>query len=914
MSVDKEMLHRTLLSSTLLIWGSIWGFTQALPEGFVDQLVIEHTQVITGTCFSEQGKMFVWEKQGRVLLFREEERELQPLLDIREEVGNWRDHGLLGFALHPNFERNGYIYLLYTVDRHYLMHVNKASYNPAENDYFSATIGRLARYTLDPEQNHERILPGSRKVLIGKTAADGIPLIHQSHGVGSLVFGTDGSLLVSAGDGASYSEVDVGQGKDTSTYALQALSDGIITQEENVGAFRSQMLHSLNGKVLRIDPETGSGLRSNPFFDRDNPYAPISKVWSLGMRNPFRMTLQPGTGVHSQEAGKPGTLFIGDVGWFNWEELNIVEEGGTNLGWPLYEGTDPMWSYFSRRTPNFHLPLSGAGSCEASYFAFQDLIVQAHRGKLIPYTSPCGSIRGIDQKFEFVHHPPLLKWSNTFNETFGAYTYQFQPSGELVSQLLGSSSSDITGAPFGGGSSTGGVFYEGAEFPEPYHGAYFHGDFAKKWIKAFLLDEAGKVVGVEDFHNQAGEVVHLTYHPVEECVYYVRFPRQIRKITYGGNQPPRAEIKSDVQYGTAPLTVRFFAYKSSDPEGEKLSYLWDFGDGVRTTLSSPIHTFQATSPDPQGFAVTLTVKDPAGDSSRTTQVISLNNTPPQVRISSIEDSSFYGMTSAYSLPLEAEVVDAEFPEEDLTYVWETFFHHNTHYHPEPPDSQRITEALITPAGCEEETYWYRFRLTVTDPAGLSTYDEKVLFPDCGPPPAQFVDFQLEESGEALMLTWDSQAEWEVESYQVERSLDGGLNYETLDTLLQRSENGSGQVYVYTDLQPKRGLNQYRIKAVNRFGSYVYSPFRSSVYPADLRFSLFPNPSPGKLTLLPFLQSDLLTSYSLYDLSGRLMYRHRGIPEKEVPIYLEVEELPSGLYLFEWKNEQQQIFEKVVLGK
>ena len=909
------MVYRTLLSVTLLSLGSSTSLSQALPEGFSDQLVVEHTQVITGTCFSEKGRMFAWEKQGRVLIFDEEQRVLQPLLDIREEVGNWRDHGLLGFALHPQFEQNGYIYLLYTVDRHYLMHAGKPSYSSEENDYFSATIGRLTRYTADPNQNHERIIPGSRKILLGETAADGIPLIHQSHGVGSLVFGTDGSLLISTGDGASYSEVDVGQGKDTSTYALQALSDGIITQEENVGAFRSQMLYSLNGKVLRIDPETGTGLASNPYFDKENPHVPISKIWSLGMRNPFRMALQPETGVHSPEAGKPGTLFIGDVGWFTWEELNIVEKGGANLGWPLYEGIDPMWSYYSRRTPNFHVELPHSSACEETHFAFQDLIVQAHKGKPIPYSSPCGhSHKGVKPYPEFVHHPPAIKWSNTFNESFGAYTPKFEASGEIVSQLLGSHTSGIVGEPFGGGSSTGGVFYQGATFPETYHGAYFHGDFAKKWIKAFLLDKAGKVVAVEDFHDQAGDVVHLAFHPLEECLYYVRFPRQIRKITFGGNQPPQAQIKVNQHFGNSPLTVQFHAHQSTDPEGEALTYHWDFGDGTTSTLPDPTHTFQTSVSDPLGFKVTLMVKDPEGDSSLAVQPISLNNTPPQVNISSIGDSSFYGMTASYSLPLQAEVLDAEFPQESLTYVWETFFHHNTHYHPEPPDSQRVTEALITPAGCEEETYWYRFRLTVTDPAGLSSYDEKELFPDCGPPPTEFVDFQLEALGESLLLTWNSQVEWEMESYHVERSSDGGVHYETLGTLASPGENGAGYVYSFEDTQPNHGYNQYRIKAANKYGSFVYSPVQGLAFPADLVFSLSPNPASSELTLLPFQQSDLLTSYSLYDVSGRLVYRHRGIPEKETPIYLAIEDLPAGLYLFEWKNDRQQVFKKIVLAR
>ena len=76
------------------------------------------------------------------------------------------------------------------------------------------------------------------------------------------------------------------------SYAPQALADGIIRPKEDVGAFRAQLVDSLNGKVLRIDPATGNGLPSNPYYDAANPRSARSRVWALGMRNPYRMSLQ----------------------------------------------------------------------------------------------------------------------------------------------------------------------------------------------------------------------------------------------------------------------------------------------------------------------------------------------------------------------------------------------------------------------------------------------------------------------------------------------------------------------------------------------------------------------------------------------------------------------------------------------
>ena len=149
------------------------------------------------------------------------------MLDISEEVGAWHDHGLLGFALHPQFAQNGYIYLLYLVDRHHLINFGTAGYSPTVSDYWNATIGRLTRYTLNKSGGIYSVAGGSRKILFGEQRSDGIIITERSHSTGSLVFGTDQTLLVSTGDGANVVGAD--KGSDPVTYFAQALADGILT-------------------------------------------------------------------------------------------------------------------------------------------------------------------------------------------------------------------------------------------------------------------------------------------------------------------------------------------------------------------------------------------------------------------------------------------------------------------------------------------------------------------------------------------------------------------------------------------------------------------------------------------------------------------------------------------------------------
>src|SRR5262249_26523084 len=217
----------------------------------------------------------------------------------------------------------------------------------------------------------------------------GIPIVSYSHGVGSLVFGEDGTLLVSTGDGGVASGVDTGG----AGYAAQALADGIIRSKEDVGAFRAQLVDCLNGKVLRLDPATGNGVPSKPYFDAANPRSAQSRVWALGLRNPFRMSLKPGSGSHVPSDGNPGVLYIGNAGWNSWEALFVATQSRVNFGWPIYEGFNTNTSYdlnvANRDAPN---PLYPAAGC-SQYFAFRDLLKEdtlAAAGQP-PFTNPCSS-------------------------------------------------------------------------------------------------------------------------------------------------------------------------------------------------------------------------------------------------------------------------------------------------------------------------------------------------------------------------------------------------------------------------------------------------------------------------------------------------------------------------------------------
>ncbi len=293
--------------------------TETIASGLVRPTAID---------WSADGRnLYIAEQRGLVKVVRDGDTLATPFIDIRDQVNGVRDRGLLDIAVHPDFENTPYIYLLFTYDPPEVY--ENSSHPLAGPDQRGNRAGRLIRVTADASTNYTTAVAGSEVVLLGKNSTwenfnafanstndfneppagivngqnieDFIASDSESHTVGALAFGIDGNLFVSIGDGTSYNRVDP-------------------------RTVRVQDVDNLSGKVLRINPITGEGLADNPFYNGDAD-ANRSKVYYLGLRNPFRMTVDPVT----------GQLFVGDVGWTQWEEVN-TGPAGANFGWPYFEG------------------------------------------------------------------------------------------------------------------------------------------------------------------------------------------------------------------------------------------------------------------------------------------------------------------------------------------------------------------------------------------------------------------------------------------------------------------------------------------------------------------------------------------------------------------------------------------------
>ena len=689
-----------------------WTSAAVLPDGFQETVVFQGLLAPTAVRFAPDGRVFIAEKSGKVKVFSAVgDPSPDLLIDLGSYVHNYWDRGLLGLAIDPDFPVKPYVYVLYTFNASPFEDPDVPLWPDFCPDPPGGTLdgclvdGRLSRL----EVAQDNTLVGTETVLLENRWCQQYP----SHSIGDLVFDDhERTLFATAGDGASFEFVDYGQGGGSagSPTASNPCDDPPAGAGGNQspptaqgGALRSQDLRtpgdpvSFDGALLAIDPDTGGPASENPLIGGDPS---DDHIIAYGLRNPFRMTFRRNT--HE--------IWIGDVGWSNWEEINRVAdfEDPTveNFGWPCYEGPGKQPGYDGQ-----NLAL-----CESLYSDLLD-----------PAT------------------PPF-------------YTYQHgwpvdAASGEIVCSNQDSSS--IAGI----------AFNTGSVYPAAYQDALFFTDFSRQCMFVVLADGQGEPDPNtrRTFADQLSGPVDLQLGP-DGLLYYVDFwGGNVLRIEYfPDNQPPQASATATPSDGPLDLFVQFDASGSTDAdEDDTLSYSWDLdGDGTfgDSDLVAPTWTFTTA----EQVSVRLRVSDDEGASDSATVVVTPGNTSPVPVILTPAPGTLWKVGEL--IEFEGTAGDAEdgaLPETALE--WEIVLHHcpggptDCHQHP----VQQL-DGLFAGEFTAPDHAWYSFleiRLTATDfgfpglgsPGQLSAQTSRILEP-------RTVELAFDSTPSGLTLAVGSQAE------------------------------------------------------------------------------------------------------------------------------------------------------------
>jgi len=240
---------------------------------------------------TSDGRVFIVEWAGAIKIWEPDTNEMRVIgwLPVEKNI----EDGLLGIALNPAFDENGWVYIYYS---------------PVTEEQ---KLNRLSRFVYDGWQ-----LDMSSEIAMLEIPVQRIQCCHSG---GSVQFDKEGLLYLSTGDNS-------GGNRDHEDPHYRRLADQGRTSANS---------NDLRGKILRIRPEP-DGTYSIPegnLFKADSLHR--GEIWSMGHRNPFRISIDDST----------GWVYWGDVGpglEHGWDEFNQAQGPGF-YGWPLFTGYNDVY-------------------------------------------------------------------------------------------------------------------------------------------------------------------------------------------------------------------------------------------------------------------------------------------------------------------------------------------------------------------------------------------------------------------------------------------------------------------------------------------------------------------------------------------------------------------------------------------
>ncbi|GAA3613283.1 hypothetical protein GCM10022419_118010 [Nonomuraea rosea] len=510
------------------------------------------------------------------------------------------------------------------------------------------------------------------------------------HVGGDIVFDAAGNLYLSTGD-------------DTNPFA----SDGYAPIDERADrnpAFDAQRsagnTNDLRGKILRVSVrENGSYTIPRGNLFRPGTAGTRPEIYAMGLRNPFRIELNRATGElyvgdYSPDAREPDPA-RGPSGTGKW----TVIRRAANYGWPYCA---------TARLPYVDYDFA-TGASGAAFTCAAPVNESPHNTglrRLPPVAQP-------DVWYSYGQSAEFPQLGTGGIGPMAGPAYAFDPGDTRGRTAVG--------------------------WPKYFDGVPLFYEWTRDYVKAFHRD--GRIEDVLPsfvFDNP----MDMEFGP-DGALYVLEYgdgffqenpDAQLARFDYignTGNHTPIPAAAASVTAGLAPLTVQFTSAGTTDPDGDRLRYAWDFDADGRVDSRSPqaSYTYRRNGL----FNATLRVTDSAGMSAATSVRIVVGNAAPVVEL--VRPAAGTPFTFGDVVEFEVRITDDQ-PVDCANVTVDYVLGHDDHGHPQTT-ARGCTGSIQTtePSGHDPETDDLTgvFVAGYTDPGGaglppLTGSDEVVLQP------------------------------------------------------------------------------------------------------------------------------------------------------------------------------------------
>ena len=536
--------------------------------------------------------ILITQRRGEIMKYSHETKQLKQVgfLNVYNKTKDGKansEEGLLGLAKDPDFEKNHWIYMMYSP--------------------MDTSVNRLSRFKFEND------------TIDNKTEQVIMQFYEQReiccHTGGSIAFGPDGLLYVSAGDNSTpFNEPN-------QTYTNKGFGplDDRPGHEQYDARRSSSNTNDLRGKILRIrvkDDGTYEIPDGNLFAKGTDKTRP--EIYVMGNRNPYRISVdQKNSFLYWGEVGPDaGADSIGTRGPRGYDELNQARKAGY-FGWPLFVGNNYPYNNYDYAT--------------------------GKSGATFDPAKPLNESRNNTGLRELPAVAPAFIW----------YPY--------------AASADFPQVGTGGRNAMAGPIYytdmwpKETRYPDYYNGKLFIYDWIRGWIKVVTMLPNGDFDMMEPFMENTKWHNAIDMEVGPDGKFYVLeygtgwFAKNddagLSRIDFNsGNRAPKIEqISVDKTSGGLPLTVKA-TVNAKDPEKDPVTYVWTTGNGQTKETKTPEAelSFDKTGE----YNISVEVKDDKGASAKSSMVnIYAGNTAPDVSVTVNGNQSFYfpGKPVAYSV-------------------------------------------------------------------------------------------------------------------------------------------------------------------------------------------------------------------------------------------------------------------------